>query len=344
MFPRQDLYQFAMSSLGRIADLLHMRGQAIFCLHSVTDERTKVLPHGRMSVTAHFLAELITSLKECGIACVSLGEAIERLQRRDQAPFVSFTFDDGYRDNYEVAFPVFKRHGVPFAIFLATGLLDRTSPMWWHLLEHVVQSNQHVDFGGVRYPSHDPVTKGRTYDTLDARFRALPTEDKAAASTELWKSNPSGLMHEHVSEFALDWRMVREMSESGLVTFGGHTVSHPVLARVPGNDLKDEISQCHARILEETRVAPRFFAYPFGQPDEVGDDAPRVVMDSGYDFGFTTCSRPIAPCDLETPAELPRIMLVKKSQSAVIARAYISGLPFRLKRSMRLLRGSKGNP
>ena len=46
--------------------------------------------------------------------------------------FVCVTFDDGYSDNYTLAYPLLKRLGVPFTIYVTTGFIDNQLPMWWY--------------------------------------------------------------------------------------------------------------------------------------------------------------------------------------------------------------------
>ena len=46
--------------------------------------------------------------------------------------FICVTFDDGYRDNYTLAYPLLKRLGVPFTVYVTSGFIDNRLPMWWY--------------------------------------------------------------------------------------------------------------------------------------------------------------------------------------------------------------------
>ena len=68
-------------------------------------------------------------------------------------PFIAFTIDDGYLDNYTHAYPVFKRHNVPFTIFVATDFIDRKAILWWDTIENLIlQSNSITTSDGITYP------------------------------------------------------------------------------------------------------------------------------------------------------------------------------------------------
>jgi len=124
----------------------------VLCLHSVTESECEVANFGAMAIRCEFLERMIVDLRRRGIALVSLSEAL-KLATGAPRPFIALTFDDGYRDNYEVAYPILKKFDVPFAIFLTTGLIDRTLPMWWHVLEHVIDRNVSIEYEDVKLVS-----------------------------------------------------------------------------------------------------------------------------------------------------------------------------------------------
>lgn len=78
----------------------------------------------------------------------------------------------------------------------------------------------------------------------------------------------------------MDWRQIKELSNSGLVTIGSHSISHPNLSEVTSEDeLRDEIF-ASKKILEETlHKKVDFFSYPFGG---VNSRARSLTIESGY--------------------------------------------------------------
>jgi peptidoglycan/xylan/chitin deacetylase (PgdA/CDA1 family) len=261
-----------------------------------------------MAVTDRFLGDLIDHVRARGLEIVSLDEGMARFEARDRRPFVCLTFDDGYRDNYEVAFPVLRRHGAPAAIFLATGLIDRTAPMWWHPLERAFSS------------------RGSAGAAVWAeRFRAADAGETVRLVDELAGIEP-GFRPGEAYDSALDWSMVREMAASGLVTFGAHTVTHPLLAGLASPALTTEIEASRDRCAAMLGTPPRYFAYPFGQPHEVGPEAPLAVARAGFAAAFTTTPTTLRERTSGDCFLLPRIMLTRRSQNLASIDAYVSGL------------------
>ena len=121
---------------------------AIFTLHHVRPSSPQggFSPNRILEITPSFLIKTIKLCERIGYEFVSLDEASRRLvEGDDRAPFVSFTLDDGYADNYTHAFPVFREHGVPFTIYLCPGLLEEWTRHWWRDLEDLVATNDEID-------------------------------------------------------------------------------------------------------------------------------------------------------------------------------------------------------
>ena len=117
---------------------------AIMTLHHVRPPRRgRFQPNRLLEVTPAFFESVIRRLRRSGVDLVSLDEMHRRMtERRFPKRFVCITFDDGYRDNLEFAYPILKKYEVPFAIYVATGFTDRVGEMWWLALEAVIAKNE----------------------------------------------------------------------------------------------------------------------------------------------------------------------------------------------------------
>src|SRR5437588_10225095 len=100
---------------------------------------------------------------------------------------------------------------------------------------------------------------------------------------------PSAASDEERGGLPLKWAEVREMEESGWVSFGAHTMHHPILAYLTDPaEVQGEVEECRT-VLEQRLGHPvRSFAYPIGQLQHIGDKAVRDVQKAGYEWALTT--------------------------------------------------------
>ena len=119
---------------------------SILTLHHVRPPRRDAFqPNRLLEVTPAFLEAVIVRLRRAGVDLVSLDEMHRRMTERDFARrFVAITFDDGYRDTMQWAYPILKEAQVPFAIYVPTSFPDRLGELWWLALEAVIARNEHI--------------------------------------------------------------------------------------------------------------------------------------------------------------------------------------------------------
>ena len=91
---------------------------------------------------------------------------MRRLREEDERRFVCFTFDDGYRDNLEYAYPLFRRRGIPLTLYVPTDFPDGDGELWWIALEEVVPRADENGLGrdGGRGPLPDRPGQGKERD------------------------------------------------------------------------------------------------------------------------------------------------------------------------------------
>lgn len=96
----------------------------------------RVVEQRELEVTPDWLEQKILEYKSKGYTFVSIDELPSILNFKfsifNSHRWVCLTFDDGYRDNHTLAYPMLKRLGVPFTVYVTTGFIDNLSPMWWY--------------------------------------------------------------------------------------------------------------------------------------------------------------------------------------------------------------------
>lgn len=309
------LYKTVLGGIGAAARVSGALRPSIFCFHSVRPSGGQGF-RSQLSVDDAFIEGLIRSLRKLSIPILPLGEAVRRVRAADLRPFVVLTFDDGYIDNYTTLYPVMKRWHVPFTIFVTTGLVDGTTAMWWDALERLAGKGA----GGA----------DATWD-LAARFKSGTLSERADLLAALIRAHPKqavGLP----PRASLSWQMLGEMAQSGLLTVGAHSMSHPMLAHLDPQEIGAEFSGSRSRLEEMLDTPVRFMAYPYGQDWEIGPHAAAAAAAAGYEAAFTTHARTLAADDADRVFLLPRVLLSSKAVHPDIALAYMSGVPARLNR------------
>ena len=121
----------------KIHNLMHPVLGRILMLHRVVVHRSDG-ENRELEITPEFLKQTIETYRKQGYRFVSIDEACEIVGRgRTDHPFVCLTFDDGYQDTYDIAYPILKQEGIPFAVYVTTGFIDNRLPMWWYLGEQL---------------------------------------------------------------------------------------------------------------------------------------------------------------------------------------------------------------
>jgi peptidoglycan/xylan/chitin deacetylase (PgdA/CDA1 family) len=218
-------------------------------------------------------------------------DALPEVLARGKGRHVLITFDDGYQDNYEFAFPILRAHGLSATFFLSTGFLDRPRLSWWDEIAWMVRSSSRDSVNGAPWFS-SPVTFDEPHRKVAIRtllrvYKTIPTESTDAYLDFLGTATGSGRWTSADSSgIWMSWDMVREMRAAGMC-IGGHTVNHPILARMPREQQWKEIDECGQRLAEELGEPMRSFSYPVGNTSTFNADTRLCLSRAGVRFAFS---------------------------------------------------------
>ena len=124
----------------KLHNLTHPVLGRILMLHRVVEHRSDDPAQRELEVTPDFLEQTILDYRQKGYTFIKIDELpIFNFQFSifNSSRFVCITFDDGYQDNYDIAYPLLKRLDVPFAVYVTTGFIDNRLPMWWYASERL---------------------------------------------------------------------------------------------------------------------------------------------------------------------------------------------------------------
>jgi len=273
-------------SIGRLSGALD--APLILGYHRVLDDATAFSSRGvpSMGIRTSTLEGHLAFVAR-GFRFVSLDEMGERIEEGTASGLAAVTFDDGYADFFENAFPLLQRMGVPAAVFVVTSLLD--------------------DSGGFL---HD-----RVYLALEQAFRSAPAStieallagqglslpplpDHAFGATRLVLRvleqeslhRLCAVLEAHFGAAdpaprSLSWDQIARMSHSG-VTIGSHTRTHSLLTRESPARVIEETTLSRMELELRLGVPVRHFVYPDGAFDAA---TVRAVKGAGYRYAYTGC-------------------------------------------------------
>jgi peptidoglycan/xylan/chitin deacetylase (PgdA/CDA1 family) len=281
-------------SLSRVERWLPAPGDAagfVLTLHHVAPERpASFSPNAHLSITPHFLDRFISQLKARGWRFVSVSDVVR--PSSDDPRRIAITLDDGFRDNAEHAWPVFRQHGVPFTIFVCPGFCDATAELWWEALERIIAGTDSLSLAGEgpseALPTHAPAEKARAFSQWAAWLTTEADEARQRRAIRALADRYGLDLGALAGELVMDWESVRAIAADPLCTIGAHTMTHPALARLPAQAALDEMKESADRIEAELGRRPETIAFPYGYAAAASAREASLAEQAGFVASFTT--------------------------------------------------------
>lgn len=276
---------FACRTLARIGFLGSGANRlSILIFHRVLPRQDALFPDE--AYAGRFDAQL-SEWREC-FNFVSLADGVRGL-RTGKLPrrAACITFDDGYADNAEVALPILQKHGLTATFFIATGFLDG-GRMWNDtIIELIRNAPDAIDLRALGYGQHSlgsPVERQRAIGALLNELKYLPLDARLDMVEAVRALVPATLPENLMMTSA----QVRQLHQAGM-EIGGHTVNHPILAKMDAAGARREISQGKEALEGIIGVPVRLFAYPNGKPgqDYLAEHA-AMVKECGFEAAVST--------------------------------------------------------
>lgn len=308
----------------------------IFMLHHVRPERPAAFaPNRILSVTPEFLTMVIEHVLDRDFDVVSLDEAHDRMLsgKASRRRFVTFTFDDGYRDNIEHALPICQRFGVPMTIYLASDFCDGNGLAWWLTLEKVL-----LETTAIAVPFSDgervlPLTTvAEKYAALNAIYpwlRAMP-DASVQCHVNRWARAAGIDPYAACKALVMDWNEARAAAKNPLITFGAHTMTHTSLAKCSEDEARWQIASSVEHVEHELGRDCRHFAYPYGDAGSAGPREFKIAQSLGIHTAVTTRKGLIAHDVRDQLTGLPRLSLNGDFQDARFLKVLLTGAPFKM--------------
>jgi peptidoglycan/xylan/chitin deacetylase (PgdA/CDA1 family) len=286
-----------MSALSRILTssplLWHFKPNGLYCFnyHRIGDRNSTPYDPNVYSCNEEAFEEHIKFYNSnFDVISIEELETLSKSTSKLNNKFAILSFDDGYIDNYELAYPILKFYKTPALFFIATDFIDKEVLPWWDEIAFLVKQSKNIT---VQLPDWEKAV-------------TIPAKNKCLAIRQVLqtiKLDASKTMHEKIIllKFALgidekskvphenlfvNWDMLREMNNNGM-SIGSQSCSHHIMSHLSEMKQKEEAYISKQRIHDELGKSVSSFAYPVGGKDAFTFETEQILYDTGYKFGFS---------------------------------------------------------
>jgi peptidoglycan/xylan/chitin deacetylase (PgdA/CDA1 family) len=213
----------------------------------------------------------------------------DRLSRRGRR--VLITFDDGYRDLYELAHPVLTAHDVRATMFLCTGFIDGVASAWWDEIAWMIHHSEVAVLAPGPWSAQplalDAAAREQSIRTITRTYWELEPVAAGQMLEQLATATGAGRRPADVSAADwITWEMARALRAAGH-EIGSHTVTHPILARLPRARQLQEVDASAQRIEAELGERPRSLAYPVGVRGAFDEHTRWAAAEAGIELAYS---------------------------------------------------------
>jgi peptidoglycan/xylan/chitin deacetylase (PgdA/CDA1 family) len=282
-------------------------------------------------IEVEFLEEMLVYLKE-KYDVISLDEMCSRLKSKvkQKKKFIVITFDDGYKDNLTLAYPIFKKLNIPFTIYITNCYPNKTAKLWWYMLEDILLENENIQFThnnkSYKFKAKKKYQKDVSFEEIRGVIINASTEKQAQLLAQLEKSYDKNL-EDYVFREALSWNEINTLSKDPLVNIGCHTINHLALNTLTKDEQLKEVLGSKSEIDHKIDLISSHFAYPFGTSNEVnGTEINNIKSTRCIKTATTTRMGNIFYEHKNNLHALPRIQVLGTQQDLSILDLYLCGV------------------
>ena len=198
---------------------------------------------------------------------VSLGTILDRIMNGSYplADEIVLTFDDGLRNNLTVVYPILRELQLPATMFVCPALVESGEWLWNHEMRCRLQMLAIPDLAELRMKL---LTPGTTVDAIIEWMKTLPLQQRRMAEAIIRQAT-AGFQPTAAQKEAFDvmnWNDLRSL-DCDLITVGSHTLSHPILTKLSGQEIEAEILESRRCLEQRLERKVDLFCYPNGAYD-----------------------------------------------------------------------------
>lgn len=317
----------------------------ILMFHRVTPETNTVRIHNQLSLEItpeHFERTINFFLKEKYVF-ISLDQLYDGFTKGilPKKKFVVITFDDGYKDNLDIAYPILKKYDIPFTVYITTGIPNKSAILWWYILEDMIRDMDTIKFFWNR---EKYIYNTRTISEKEIAFELIQTfvhknftlETSLELFSTLFKDFEPDLT-KYSSIIGMSWDEVRKLNSDPLASIGAHTVNHYPLSRLRFDDLMSEIRNSKIELEKQLRQPIKHFAYPYGKFSSASIREFECAKNLGFQTATTTNIGNLFEEHSKLLYSLPRISINRATNQHVLKMQTSGLLPVIIQKGRRII-------
>lgn len=235
---------------------------------------------------------------------LSEAEIIDIVEKKENitTQCCAITFDDGYKDNYDIAYPILKDLEVPAIFFIPIDAIESRKLGWWDLIAYLIGKTTKETIK-IHDFEMELKTEGKREDSIrkvQRIFKDTPYEAVRNLVSELSEAAEVELPGDEIQTRELmSWAEIQELSENN-IAIGSHTKSHRILAQLSREEQLDELAVSKAFLEEKIRKPVNTIAYPVGGANAYNEETKAIAQEAGYRAAFSFTSEinrwPIKDC------------------------------------------------
>lgn len=213
---------------------------------------------------------------------------------KNEKGVITISFDDGYKDNVEIAAPILQRYHCPASFHVTTECIDKNLPTWTYITDHFfkqdtkMEMNLDHDFVPEEYRTvrWENAEEGKEWGKkIKPWMKSLSNEHRLLIMDDL---ESRGNINSLPRNIMMNWDEVKQLHTAGYY-IGSHSSTHPMLAMLANEaEIHNELEGSANRIEAQVGERPVTIAYPIGSWDE---RVTKVANQSGYKYGLAVEQR-----------------------------------------------------
>ncbi len=266
----------------------------VFNYHRIGDPRSCQYNRDLYSCSATQFASHVTLLQERFeiLDCARLLYLVQH-GYSGARPLALITFDDGYLDNYTLAFPVLREREVPATFFLPTAFIGQRRLMWGDEIAWMLRHSRNETIALPGAAEAFSLAEADRERSIQGVLRHLKRGRRPfAESIAIVREACGGACPSDPSDWPpfLNWEQAREMHAGGM-DIGSHTHVHELLGRLPAERQREELSTSKEILEEKLGAGVTAIAYPVGARTSYTEETCRLAREAGYCLGFNFLRR-----------------------------------------------------